>query len=176
MRGISTDAENRSQCGSSEGTFTWRQKNHCPWGCQHVNFGWVSWEYFEKQSLNMWFTTIFVPHLLCVNSGKKKKSVTSFPPYLPDLVPCDFYFLRTQDYINGEEILWYYHNLRNPMEHSKREAYTDDISNIHWLWLHLSSQVIYFVLFQFAPFPNIVLALHDKVNFLHSISIRSISF
>lgn len=34
----------------------------------------------------------------------------------------------------------------------------------HWLWLHLSSQLIYFVLFQFASFPNIVIALHDKVN------------
>ncbi|XP_017776006.1 PREDICTED: mediator of RNA polymerase II transcription subunit 23 [Nicrophorus vespilloides] len=31
------------------------------------------------------------------------------------------------------------------------------------LWLHLSSQVIYFVLFQFSSFPNIVLALHDRL-------------
>jgi len=62
------------------------------------------------------------------------------------------------------------------MERSETEADTDDISNSHWLWLHLSSQLIYFVLFQFATFPNIVMALHDKVNFLHSISIKSISF
>ena len=40
---------------------------------------------------------------------------------------------------------------------------SDDITNTHWLWLHLSSQVIYFVLFQFANFPNIVMALHNKV-------------
>ncbi|XP_046734323.1 mediator of RNA polymerase II transcription subunit 23 [Diprion similis] len=33
----------------------------------------------------------------------------------------------------------------------------------HWLWLHLSSQLIYFVLFQFACFPNIVMAIHDKL-------------
>lgn len=39
----------------------------------------------------------------------------------------------------------------------------EDMSNSHWLWLHLSSQLIYFVLFQFATFPNIVLALHDKL-------------
>jgi hypothetical protein len=33
----------------------------------------------------------------------------------------------------------------------------------HWLWLHLSSQLIYFVLFQFSSFQNIVTALHEKV-------------
>lgn len=32
------------------------------------------------------------------------------------------------------------------------------------LWLHLSSQLIYFVLFQFASFPNIVLALHSRLQ------------
>jgi hypothetical protein len=52
------------------------------------------------------------------------------------------------------------------MERSETEADTDDISNSHWLWLHLSSQLIYFVLFQFATFPNIVMALHDKVKFI----------
>ena len=56
------------------------------------------------------------------------------------------------------------------------EAHTDDISNSHWLWLHLSSQVIYFVLLQSATFPNTVMALHGKVNSLYSISLRSISF
>ncbi|CAH0390346.1 unnamed protein product [Bemisia tabaci] len=38
-----------------------------------------------------------------------------------------------------------------------------DTTSTHWLWLHLSSQLIYFVLFQFASFPNIVNALHDKL-------------
>jgi len=33
----------------------------------------------------------------------------------------------------------------------------------HLLWQHLSSQLIYFVLFQFASFPDIVSALHKKV-------------
>lgn len=47
------------------------------------------------------------------------------------------------------------------MERSETE--TSDSS--HWLWLHLSSQLIYFVLFQFASFPNIVMALHDKVEY-----------
>lgn len=41
-----------------------------------------------------------------------------------------------------------------------------DTTSTHWLWLHLSSQLIYFVLFQFASFPNIVNALHDKVLLL----------
>lgn len=49
------------------------------------------------------------------------------------------------------------------MERSETETETDDVTNSHWLWLHLSSQLIYFVLFQFASFPNIVLALHDKL-------------
>lgn len=44
------------------------------------------------------------------------------------------------------------------MERSETEN-----ADCHWLWLHLSSQLIYFVLFQFASFPNIVMALHDKV-------------
>ncbi|XP_063986050.1 mediator of RNA polymerase II transcription subunit 23 [Diachasmimorpha longicaudata] len=33
----------------------------------------------------------------------------------------------------------------------------------HWVWLHLSSQLIYFILFQFASFPNIVMAIHEKL-------------
>uniref|UniRef100_T1HR14 Mediator of RNA polymerase II transcription subunit 23 n=1 Tax=Rhodnius prolixus TaxID=13249 RepID=T1HR14_RHOPR len=40
----------------------------------------------------------------------------------------------------------------------------DDLTSTHWLWLHLSSQLIYFVLLQFASFPNIVMALHDKLS------------
>ncbi|KAJ8957543.1 hypothetical protein NQ318_020582 [Aromia moschata] len=32
------------------------------------------------------------------------------------------------------------------------------------LWLHLSSQLIYFVLFQFASFPNIVMSLHSRLQ------------
>lgn len=36
-------------------------------------------------------------------------------------------------------------------------------SHSQWLWLHLSSQLIYFVLFQFATFPNIVTSLHEKL-------------
>ena len=32
------------------------------------------------------------------------------------------------------------------------------------LWQHLSSQVIFFVLFQFASFPHMVMALYDKVR------------
>ncbi|GAB0092218.1 Mediator of RNA polymerase II transcription subunit 23 [Sergentomyia squamirostris] len=39
----------------------------------------------------------------------------------------------------------------------------ESMNSVHWLWLHLSSQLIYFVLFQFANFPTIVMALHDKL-------------
>ncbi|KAB0793141.1 hypothetical protein PPYR_12761 [Photinus pyralis] len=47
------------------------------------------------------------------------------------------------------------------MERSEVEG---DEGATQGLWLHLSSQLIYFVLFQFASFPNIVLALHTKLN------------
>jgi mediator of RNA polymerase II transcription subunit 23 len=40
----------------------------------------------------------------------------------------------------------------------------DEISgSTLWLWQHLSTQLIFFVLFQFANFPSIVLSVHDKV-------------
>ncbi|BES98684.1 Mediator of RNA polymerase II transcription subunit [Nesidiocoris tenuis] len=40
----------------------------------------------------------------------------------------------------------------------------EDFTHSHWLWLHLSSQLIYFVLFQFASFHNIVNSLHEKLS------------
>ncbi|EFA00475.1 mediator of RNA polymerase II transcription subunit 23 [Tribolium castaneum] len=39
-----------------------------------------------------------------------------------------------------------------------------DESATQGLWLHLSSQLIYFVLFQFASFPNIVISLHSRLQ------------
>lgn len=36
-------------------------------------------------------------------------------------------------------------------------------THTQWLWLHLSSQLIYFVLFQFATFPNIVTQIYEKL-------------
>ncbi|KAI5702002.1 hypothetical protein M8J75_015647 [Diaphorina citri] len=58
------------------------------------------------------------------------------------------------------------------MERSEAEACcppsshdaTSPPSHTLWLWLHLSSQLIYFVLFQFAKFPNIVQSLYDKLS------------
>lgn len=35
---------------------------------------------------------------------------------------------------------------------------------VHWLWLHLSSQLIYFLLFHFAVFPNIVTAFIGQLR------------
>lgn len=50
------------------------------------------------------------------------------------------------------------------MERSDKEVSEGvDPEENHWLWLHISSQLIYFILFQFAVFPSIVNALHDKV-------------
>uniref|UniRef100_A0A1A9X3H6 Mediator of RNA polymerase II transcription subunit 23 n=1 Tax=Glossina brevipalpis TaxID=37001 RepID=A0A1A9X3H6_9MUSC len=40
----------------------------------------------------------------------------------------------------------------------------EQISQNEWVWLHLSSQLIYFVLFQFVSFMHIVLALYEKLS------------
>lgn len=47
------------------------------------------------------------------------------------------------------------------MERSELET---DENTTQGLWLHLSSQLIYFVLFQFSSFPNIVLALVERLQ------------
>lgn len=52
------------------------------------------------------------------------------------------------------------------MERSETEEHFDaDIGGTsQLLWQHLSSQLIFFVLFQFASFPHMVLSLHQKVS------------
>ena len=79
-----------------------------------MNFFWVHWPYFKKRQ-----SEHVVHHHICSSltlceflDQKKRKIVISFTPYLRDLVPCEFSFPRTQDCINGEEMLWYYHDLR----------------------------------------------------------------
>lgn len=52
---------------------------------------------------------------------------------------------------------------RTEEEPAKANENNDKFTSIHWLWAHISSQLIYFVLFQYASFPNIVTTLHDKV-------------
>lgn len=64
-----------------------------------------------------------------------------------------------------EQLVWL---IMSAMERSEADpTQTTDAdeaqSPTHWLWVHISSQLIYFVLFQFASFPNIVNSLHDKV-------------
>lgn len=51
------------------------------------------------------------------------------------------------------------------MERSESEEHFDaDVGGTsQLLWQHLSSQLIFFVLFQFASFPHMVLSLHQKV-------------
>lgn len=50
------------------------------------------------------------------------------------------------------------------MERSENETEAmEDGGPTQLLWQHLSSQLIYFVLFQYASFPHMVLALHDKL-------------
>uniref|UniRef100_W5KU24 Mediator of RNA polymerase II transcription subunit 23 n=1 Tax=Astyanax mexicanus TaxID=7994 RepID=W5KU24_ASTMX len=49
------------------------------------------------------------------------------------------------------------------MERSETEEQFDDGGTSQLLWQHLSSQLIFFVLFQFASFPHMVLSLHQKL-------------
>lgn len=50
------------------------------------------------------------------------------------------------------------------MERSEHDEITgDDDSQL--LWQHISSQLIFFVLFQFASFPHMVMSLNEKVGF-----------
>ena len=51
------------------------------------------------------------------------------------------------------------------MERSEGEEANAEDGESQFLWQHLSSQVIFFVLFQFASFPDMVLALYGKVCF-----------
>lgn len=50
------------------------------------------------------------------------------------------------------------------MERSENEDSSAEDGMNQLLWQHLSSQVIYFVLFQFASFPHMVLSLYDKLK------------
>lgn len=64
-----------------------------------------------------------------------------------------------------EQLVWL---ILSAMERSEQEsqAYDGDSAtptHTQSLWLHLSSQLIYFVLFQFATFPNIVTQLYEKL-------------
>jgi mediator of RNA polymerase II transcription subunit 23 len=68
-----------------------------------------------------------------------------------------------------EQIVWL---IILAMERSEQEMSSTDLkadpndstpTHGQWLWLHLSSQLIYFVLFQCAAFPNIVNALSLKL-------------
>jgi len=63
------------------------------------------------------------------------------------------------------------------MEKSDKEVTEGaDPEENHWLWLHISSQLIYFILFQFAVFPNVVNALHEKVKIFSSFYFTFLSF
>lgn len=96
-------------------------------------------------------------------------------PYSKDMV-CSMLNLQKQCKVRcvaiEEQLVWL---VILAMERSELEPANggddDTLNSTHWLWVHISSQLIYFVLFQFATFPNIVVSLHDKVVFL-SIYIR----
>uniref|UniRef100_A0A8D8DB44 Mediator of RNA polymerase II transcription subunit 23 n=4 Tax=Culex pipiens TaxID=7175 RepID=A0A8D8DB44_CULPI len=90
-------------------------------------------------------------------------------PYSRDMV-CSMLNLQKQQKQKcialEEQLVWL---VICAMECSEKEpahpADGEDMISSHtqWVWLHLSSQLIYFVLFQFATFQNIVNSLHDKL-------------
>jgi len=41
-----------------------------------------------------------------------------------------------------------------------------------YMWQHLSTQLIFFVLFQFASFPHIVMSVNDKASFLVFLNLK----
>ncbi|KAG1666788.1 Mediator of RNA polymerase II transcription subunit 23 [Nymphon striatum] len=47
---------------------------------------------------------------------------------------------------------------------TENESQWDDGTSSHLMWQHLSSQLIFFVLFQFAKFPHMVMLLHSKLS------------
>ena len=59
------------------------------------------------------------------------------------------------------------------MEHSENSDPSSDPDLSHLLWQHLSSQLIYFVLFQFASFPHMVISLYDKVFIDFSLTVKA---
>ncbi|XP_058065826.1 mediator of RNA polymerase II transcription subunit 23-like [Anopheles bellator] len=96
-------------------------------------------------------------------------------PYSRDMVCSMLNFQKQQKQKCAaleEQLVWL---VLNAMEYSEKESQTtsgtgpngehDDgvSSHTQWVWLHLSSQLIYFVLFQFATFQNIVNTLHEKL-------------
>ncbi|KFB44984.1 AGAP006046-PA-like protein [Anopheles sinensis] len=98
-------------------------------------------------------------------------------PYSRDMVCSMLNFQKQQKQKCAaleEQLVWL---VLNAMEYSEKEGnpggpnaggsgmndHDDVASHTQWIWLHLSSQLIYFVLFQFATFQNIVNTLHEKL-------------
>lgn len=90
-------------------------------------------------------------------------------PYSKDMI-CSMLSIQKQNKQRciavEEQLVWL---IMSAMERSEKEPLDngendETFSSIHWLWVHISSQLIYFVLLQFASFPNIVTTLHDRVN------------
>lgn len=89
-------------------------------------------------------------------------------PYSKDMV-CSMLNLQKQCKVRcisiEEQLVWLVMSAmeRSELEPPSASDYDETLSATHWLWVHISSQLIYFVLFQFASFPNIVVSLHDKL-------------
>lgn len=77
------------------------------------------------------------------------------------------FYLQNKQHIAAieEQLVWLIISAmeRTEEEPNKPNDNDDCFTSIHWLWAHISSQLIYFVLLQYASFPNIVSTLHEKV-------------
>lgn len=88
------------------------------------------------------------------------------------------FLLQNKQHIGAieEQLVWLIISAmeRTEEEPVKKSDIDESFNNIDWLWAHISSQLIYFVLFQYASFPNIVTTLHDKV--IHCVSCYCCTF
>lgn len=90
-------------------------------------------------------------------------------PYSKDMV-CSMLNLQKQCKVRcvaiEEQLVWL---IMSAMERSELDPVADgeqddSQSPTHWLWVHISSQLIYFMMFQIASFPSIVQSLHAQVR------------
>lgn len=88
--------------------------------------------------------------------------------YSRDMVCSMLNLQRQRCAVLEEQLVWLVISAMEKSEQddqSNQKSDPNDSTPTHtqWFWLHLSSQLIYFVLFQCATFPNIVNALHEKL-------------
>jgi mediator of RNA polymerase II transcription subunit 23 len=125
-----------------------------------------------RLDLNLKFTTLkgnlpYDPELTQPQVGLLRYVLQQL--YSKEMVCSMLNLQKNRSAVLEEQLVWL---VINAMEKSEQEGaieahddpYDSTPSHKEWFWLHLSSQLIYFVLFQCATFPNIVNDLHSKLS------------